>query len=146
MIAFDLQCENGHVFEGWFESGEAFENQKKKRLVTCPVCNTISVSKLPTRFGIMKSSSASKSVQIDEQAMMASIGRKIVDFVEKNFDDVGTDFTKEALKMHYGVESPRNIRGVSSQEEEKVLKEEGIDFMKIPMPDAKDDSENDTED
>ena len=142
MIAFDLQCENGHVFEGWFESGDAFDSQKKKRLVTCPVCNTISVSKIPTSFGIMKSSPASKSVQIDEQAVMANIGRKIVDFVEKNFDDVGTDFTKEALKMHYGVEAPRNIRGVSSQEEEKVLKKEGIDFIKIPLPAAKDDAED----
>ena len=62
------------------------------------------------------------------------MGKEIIDFVEKNFDDVGCDFAKEALKIHYGVEEPRNIRGISTKEEEKMLKEEGIDFVKIPMP------------
>jgi hypothetical protein len=62
------------------------------------------------------------------------VGKEIVDYVEKNFDDVGCDFAKEALKIHYGVEEPRNIRGVSTKEEEKMLKKEGIDFVKIPMP------------
>ena len=142
MIAFDLRCDNGHVFEGWFENGDTFEAQKKKGLVTCPVCNTISVSKIPTSFGIKKSTPSAKGMHIDEQAALASIGRKIVDFVEKNFDDVGTDFTREALKIHYGVEEPRNIRGVSSVEEEKVLKKEGVDFMKLPMPQEKTDSEH----
>ena len=33
-----------------------------------------------------------------------------------------------------GCEEPRNIRGVSTKEEEKMLKEEGINFVKIPMP------------
>jgi len=47
---------------------------------------------------------------------------------------VGSDFTKEALKMHYGVIEPRNIRGVSTKEEEKTLKEEGVQFIKVPMP------------
>ncbi len=135
MIAFDLQCEKGHVFEGWFENGEAFEDQKKRGLVTCPVCSNASVTKIPTSFGIMKSSqSVSSPANADQQRALIDIGQKIVDFVEKNFDDVGTDFTREALKIHYGVTEPRNIRGVSSQEEEKVLKEEGIDFIKVPMP------------
>jgi hypothetical protein len=38
------------------------------------------------------------------------------------------------LKMHYGVAEQRNIRGTSSPEEEKTLKEEGIEFIKIPIP------------
>ena len=142
MIAFDLRCENGHVFEGWFENGAAFEAQKKKGLVTCPTCNTVSVSKTPTSFGILKSAPSSTGMQIDEQAVLANVGRKIVDFVEKNFDNVGTDFTKEALKIHYGVEEPRNIRGVSSEEEEKVLQDEGVEFIKLPLPEEKTDSDN----
>ena len=71
---------------------------------------------------------------VDPNEDLSNINRKIVDFVEKNFDDVGSDFTKEALKMHYGVSEPRNIRGVSTKEEEKTLKEEGVQFIKIPMP------------
>ncbi len=65
---------------------------------------------------------------------MKKVGKEIVDYVGKNFDDVGCDFAKEALKIHYGVKEARNIRGISTKEEEKMLKEEGIDFVKIPMP------------
>ena len=54
--------------------------------------------------------------------------------MKNNFDDVGCDFAKEALKIHYGAVEPRNIRGVSTSQEEKVLRDEGIQFFKIPMP------------
>jgi hypothetical protein len=132
MIAYDIQCVNGHAFEGWFEDNEAYKDQKKKKLIACPVCNTTQVSRIPSTFAI-KSSPIPKNVSPDEENLKR-VGKEIVDFVHKNFDDVGCDFAKEALKIHYGVEEPRNIRGVSTKEEEKILKEEGIDFLKIPMP------------
>ena len=141
MIAFDLQCENGHTFEGWFESSKTFDEQKNKGLVSCPVCNNMSVSKSLSSFGIMKSSPSSEKVQIDQQAVLKKIGKKLVAFVEKNFDDVGADFTKEALKIHYGVTEPRNIKGVPTREDEKLLKEEGVDYIKIPMPVEKNDTD-----
>jgi len=36
MIAYDLQCINGHSFEGWFEDIKAYEEQKKKWLYFMP--------------------------------------------------------------------------------------------------------------
>ena len=132
MIAYDLQCVDGHAFEGWFEDSEAYETQKKKGLIACPVCNNTRVSRIPSTFAI-KSSPIPKQTSLQEENLK-KVGKEIVDYVEKNFDDVGCDFAKEALKIHYGVEEPRNIRGVSTKEEEKMLKEEGIDFVKIPMP------------
>jgi hypothetical protein len=132
MIAYDLQCVNGHAFEGWFEDSDTYQTQKKKELIACPICNDPRVSRIPSTFAI-KSSEIPKKASLEE-ANLKKIGKEIVDFVEKNFDNVGCDFAKEALKIHYGVEEPRNIRGVSTKEEEKMLKEEGIDFVKIPMP------------
>jgi hypothetical protein len=132
MIAYDLQCINGHPFEGWFEDRQAYEKQKKNGLISCPVCENTSVARVPSIFAIKSSSSLKKND--DPHKDLADISRKIVDFVENNFDDVGSDFTKEALKMHYGVSEPRNIRGVSTKEEEKTLKEEGVQFIKVPMP------------
>jgi hypothetical protein len=132
MIAYDLQCVNGHAFEGWFEDSEAYQAQKKKGLIACPACNTTRVSRIPSTFAI-KSSTISRQLPVAEKNLKKA-GQEIIDFVEKNFDDVGCDFAKEALKIHYGVEEPRNIRGVSTKEEEKMLKKEGIDFFKIPMP------------
>ena len=64
------------------------------------------------------------------------MAKAIVDYMETNFDNVGSDFAKEALKMHYGVSEPRNIRGFSTAQEEETLREEGVSFMKFPVPDS----------
>jgi hypothetical protein len=138
MIAFDLKCGNEHTFEGWFEDGKAFESQLKKGLVTCPLCDDGAVMRMPSSFGIKKATPAQRATA-DERTALAQLGNNIFEFVEKNFDNVGTDFAKEALKIHYGAAEPRNIRGVSTQEEERVLKEEGITVMKIPVPSSETD-------
>jgi len=62
-----------------------------------------------------------------------------MEYIKNNFDDVGADFSKEALKMHYGVSKKRSIRGSATAEEEGILKEEGIKFFKIPSAKPKDD-------
>jgi hypothetical protein len=36
--------------------------------------------------------------------------------------------------MHYGVTTPRNIRGSSTEVEEETLRKEGIEFIKLPIP------------
>lgn len=54
MIAFDLQCVNGHAFEGWFDDKIAFEDQQKQGLVTCPVCDDSNVFIVPSTFAIPK--------------------------------------------------------------------------------------------
>ena len=132
MIAFDLSCANGHIFEGWFEDSRAFESQKKKKLISCPVCNDTSVFKVPTTFAIK--SSGNDTTPAGKEIALAEITKKVTDFVENNFDNVGTEFATEALKIHYGVSEPRNIRGVSTSLEEKTLKEEGVQFFKVPIP------------
>ena len=132
MIAYDLQCANGHNFEGWFEDHKAYETQEKQGLISCPVCHEASVSRVPSTFAI-KSTPALKN-RTEKPVDLEKIGKKVVDFVEKNFDDVGSDFAKEALKIHYGVTEARNIRGFSTKEEEKTLKKEGVQFFKIPVP------------
>jgi hypothetical protein len=134
MIAYDLQCTNGHSFEGWFEDRKAYLDQKKKGLITCPVCNDTSVDQVPSTFAIKSSQAFKPKAPSAEEIAMAKIGKEAIEFVEKNFDDVGCDFAKEALKIHYGATEPRNIRGVSTKKEEKTLKEEGIQFFKIPIP------------
>ena len=133
MIAYDLKCVNGHSFEGWFENEKTFKDQEKKGLISCPVCDMTAVTRIPSTFAI-KSSAKSSPSSGSTAAQMEELSLKITDFIENNFDNVGCDFTKEALKMHYGVTEQRNIRGTSSPEEEKTLKEEGIEFIKIPIP------------
>lgn len=131
MIAYDLQCKNGHTFEGWFEDGKAFEKQQKQGLITCPMCDDSSVCRIPSTFGIK----GAPSQPTPEQALGHAkvMARAIAHYVEKNFDNVGSDFAKEALKIHYGVSEPRNIRGVSTSKEEETLRQEGVEFVKFPL-------------
>lgn len=129
MIAYDLICRNGHIFEGWFEDARAYEKQKKKGLLTCPVCDDGDVSRRPSTFAIK-----SRPIEGGSPPDLKALGRQLYDYVDRNFDNVGPEFAKEALKIHYGVSKPRNIRGVSTKQEEKTLKEEGVEFVKLPMP------------
>jgi len=144
MIAYDLQCSNGHRFEGWFEDSNSFDQQNSQGLVSCPVCEDTVISKLPSTFAIKGASSGSSMINQSDPEALAALGQQIVDYVEKNFDNVGADFAQEALKMHYGVSEPRNIRGVSTPQEEETLKDEGIDFYKMPMPQKAPDTDPDT--
>jgi hypothetical protein len=41
----DLQCAQGHSFEGWFGSQEDYDSQRTKGLVSCPVCNDSDILK-----------------------------------------------------------------------------------------------------
>jgi hypothetical protein len=131
MIAYDLQCANGHRFEGWFEDEAAYLDQSEKGLIACPTCDTSAVSRIPSVFAIKTASAATSSR--GRRPETAELSSRIFNFIEKNFDNVGCDFAKEALKMHYGVSEARNIRGTSTKEEEATLKKEGIEFFKIPM-------------
>ena len=134
MIVYDLACENGHTFEGWFEDLKAFEDQKRKNLVACPVCNDTSIQLIPSTFGIKRSASKPKEASTPNPPSSNVTPEKFMSFLEKNFEDVGHNFAQEALKMHYDVSEKRNIRGTSTPSEEETLEKEGIKYFKFPVP------------
>lgn len=45
MKVLDLQCAQGHGFEGWFGSQGDYDAQRAQGLVTCPVCNDSDILK-----------------------------------------------------------------------------------------------------
>ena len=132
MIVYDLQCANGHTFEGWFGDRKAYEDQSRKKLIVCPVCTDSSVVAVPSRFSIKASPASSEKG--DQKSDDRVAVEKTLEFLENHFEDVGANFAPEALKMHYDVTEKRNIRGTSTEAEEKMLKEEGIKFFKLPIP------------
>ncbi|RLB07136.1 MAG: DUF1178 domain-containing protein [Deltaproteobacteria bacterium] len=146
MIIFDLECSNGHIFEGWFDSADAFEEQKNKGLINCPYCNDTNVKRVlsPVRVAHRRKEEPEKMDKQpqDKYIDYEKLYRDFIDYIKKNSEDVGPDFAKEALKMHYGVTEKRNIRGTATPEEEKILQEEGIEFFKIPMPKEEDENKH----
>ncbi len=131
MIAFDLICSNGHQFECWFKNSDSFEGQKSFGLITCPVCNENHVEKAFSSFAIRRH--GEKAEKNAEKNAAYQTLRKIYDYIDKNFEDVGLNFAREALKIHYGEVKQKNIRGMALPNEEKLLKEEGVPFLKIPI-------------
>lgn len=134
MIIYELVCEKGHSFEGWFKDSASFEEQLSRGMVQCPMCGTLKVTQKLRTGGMVKSredgGQVSASVPDDPKAALRAL-RKII---ETHFENVGPEFAKVALRMHYGVEEPRNIRGTTTEAEEKMLREEGVQFLKIPLP------------
>ena len=134
MIIYDLKCENGHKFEGWFKDREAFDEQKIRKLVVCPVCGSFETELLPSSPKIMNRDGGEVAKKDPREISQLKLLQKFQEFVNKNFDDVGERFAETALKIHHGKEDPRNIKGTATKQDEDVLKEEGVQFFKIPLP------------
>ena len=131
MIIYDIKCENGHTFEGWFKDRQAWIEQNAGRLVCCPVCNSSSVEIAPSSLTIMgKDSKPPRNKDVSPEQVLQSLRR----YLENNFEDVGNKFAEVALKIHAGDEERRNIKGTTTPREETVLKEEGVSFIKITLP------------
>jgi hypothetical protein len=47
MIVYDLCCDAGHRFEGWFGSSDEYAGQRARGLVACPQCGSGAVDKAP---------------------------------------------------------------------------------------------------
>jgi hypothetical protein len=141
MIVFDLECSEGHIFEAWFNNTQSFEEQKAHGMINCPYCSDTHVRKVISPVAT-KTSYEPDTKKDTESIDYSRLAKEIVDYVDKNFDDVGTDFAKEALKMHYDVTDKRNIKGSATAYEEKMLEDEGIEFLKLPIPKVGDDKKN----
>ncbi len=131
MIIYDLKCEKGHKFEGWFHDRKAFEEQKEGKLISCPVCGSFDAEVAPSSLTVMGRERKEEAVDNREISPRKAL-QLLNEFIDKNFDDVGPRFAEVAVRMHKGAEEERNIKGTTTKEEEEVLKDEGIQFLKIP--------------
>jgi hypothetical protein len=140
MIHYDLICDKGHAFDGWFRNSAAYDEQAEKGLVSCTVCGSVKVEKQLMAPGIpMKSnrrdSTPHKMVAgpVDPRlAAMMEVVREIRKHVEANAEYVGDRFAEEARKIHYEEAEHRGIYGEASPGEAKALIEEGIAVHPLP--------------
>lgn len=151
MKVLDLQCPDGHRFEGWFASADDFESQLSRKLVECPMCGATNVARVPSapRLNLSGATSAGSSAASASSPAaggqpgnagpsaqwQAQALRAIREVLEKT-ENVGDRFAEEARRMHYNEAPARNIRGVASAEDARALVEEGIDVMPLPVPTA----------
>ncbi|MDI6777201.1 MAG: DUF1178 family protein [Syntrophales bacterium] len=134
MIIYDLKCGKGHKFEGWFRDISAFEEQKSQRLITCPVCGSSDTEMIPSSITIVGKDVRTSGRKNTKEISPIKAMQLFHEYLDKNFADVGDRFTEVALKMHHGEEEKRNIKGTTNRYEEELLREEGVQFIKIPLP------------
>ena len=156
MIRYSLNCDNAHEFESWFANSEAYDKQAKRKLVTCPVCNSAKVEKTLMAPGVVGAkkragappASPSSPRPADTASPVAMMSpqeqefrkklKELRDHLTKNADYVGQKFPEEARKMHYGDIEHRSIYGEASPDQAKELHEEGIEFHPLPvLPDER---------
>lgn len=134
MIIFDLKCENGHKFDGWFKDRQAFIEQNSQKLVACPICNSCGVDIVPSSVTIMGKDSRAAGKAEEKEISPGKALQMLHQYIDKNFEDVGNKFAEVALKIHFGEEEKRNIKGTTTPQEDDNLREEGVQFIKIPVP------------
>ena len=134
MIIYDLKCEKNHKFEGWFKDRHAFENQKSQKHINCPVCGSFDIAMVPSTISIMGRDIKTSNRKNVEELSLPKALQLFHEYINKHFDDVGDKFAEAAMKIHHGEEEKRNIKGTTTESEEETLKEEGVQFFKIPVP------------
>ena len=140
MIHYDLICDKGHAFDGWFRNSAAYDEQAGRGLVTCTQCGSAKVEKLMMAPGIpaksnRKSDSATKMVAAPADPRLAELMnmmREMRKHVEENAEYVGDRFADEARKIHYEESEQRGIYGQTTADEAKALVEEGITVHALP--------------
>ena len=131
MIVFNLICDDCRFsFEGWFDNTSAFNTQKKRKLISCPNCESTNVKKTLTAPNVGKKSNS--KILKNKQTIASNI-KKIKKIVEENFDYVGDQFADEAKKIKYGETKDRPIYGEATIEQTKELIEEDISITPLPF-------------
>ncbi|MEM1396722.1 MAG: DUF1178 family protein [Pseudomonadota bacterium] len=134
MIKYALRCSANHEFEGWFRSSKDFDEQKAASALECPICGDGNVEKAIMAPAISPSRGKSTGRLEEIRSVMNEAATKARDYVEKNFEHVGSRFPEEARKIHYGEVDARPIYGEATPKEAKELKDEGVGFAPVPMP------------
>ena len=138
MIKYNLKCNNDHEFESWFSDSKEFERLKTGKLLECIYCNSKKIKKsiMAPMISVSKNNNVN-NFQINEKILQKQRNKliKLRNFIEKNFEYVGEDFSKKVREIYYDKKNKKTIYGITSPEERQELKEEGIDLLSIPWID-----------
>lgn len=147
MWVAELRCAQGHGFEGWFASREAFEDQSERGLVSCPRCGSqqlerrLSAPRLnlgaaaPKQPPKQPPTQPQRQLHHQESAGSAAPLRELLAHLKARSEDLGERFADEARRIHRGQAPERAIRGKASGAQFEALLDEGIEVLALPDPD-----------
>jgi hypothetical protein len=134
VIHYSLVCDKSHKFDGWFASAAAYDAQKTRGLVSCPICLTVNVDKALMAPSVSRSGSEKVSLSIGhpQHAQLREAMQALRNKVTSEADYVGDKFAEEARKIHFKEVDQRGIYGEATRDEVAALVDEGVDFMPLP--------------
>ena len=162
MIRYIVRCEAGHEFEGWYRDSKTYETLQAAGAISCPVCGSVEVRRAPMAPALSGTKATQRrgpppTEPVGDSAadsaepaappapvsaedakrihVMGKIREAMVEMrrhVESNADYVGPKFADEARKIHYGETQQRSIYGEATDAESDALRDEGIEFGRIP--------------
>jgi hypothetical protein len=134
VIVFDLRCASAHVFEAWFASSGAYDEQRSRGLIACPLCADTAIEKAVMAPNVSaKANTRVAGPPMDVKAALqalASAQRKALEGSRW----VGKDFASQARAMHEGVQAHETIHGQATVAEAKALVAEGVPLAPLPLP------------
>jgi hypothetical protein len=162
MIRYALTCDRDHGFESWFRDSASYDFQRRRGLLSCPQCGSqkvdkaimspsiarrdrdaspsegdLAVERLQAPEGIVAPPAAAALASVallnDEALAVRAQIRALRAKVKESAADVGLAFAQEALKIHHGEADSRPIYGQASPDEARMLAEEGVPFLPLPM-------------
>ena len=145
MIVFDLRCGGAHVFEAWFASSAAYEDQRERGLLVCPVCGDSDVAKALMAPNVVAKGNSRPSLPAAApqnaeapspeaiKAAMQSIAAMQAKMLEKS-EWVGRAFADRARAMHAGEADVAPIHGQTTRAEAEALVEEGVPVAPLLVP------------
>lgn len=149
MISYTLKCKEGHSFDSWFASADAFEALATSGHLSCAVCGSGEVQKslMTPRVRTAKKAAAvadsprpaedhpapSVPVLSTPQSDVEKAVEELRQKVEATSDYVGKDFAAEARAMHEGEKPERAIYGEARLDQAKALAEAGVPVVPLPF-------------
>ncbi|MBK9521163.1 MAG: DUF1178 family protein [Rhodocyclaceae bacterium] len=147
MIVLNLSCDQGHQFEGWFASRNAFGDQVAKGMVNCTHCQSAAVTAMPSgphvrrvRHDNNSNEHPGSELNADNSAVQMpapEVARQLfasLAAMARSAENVGLKFPEEARRIHYNEAPARTIRGIASSDETRELMEEGILVLPALVP------------
>lgn len=144
MIHYALRCADGHRFGSWFQSGSAFDSLHAAGHLSCAVCGSPQVDKTLMAPRLSTAAAPAPSIDADppapgpgalskprnpQEAALVALQERL----ERETDDVGADFAREARAMHEGTAPTRAIRGEALRTEAKALLDDGVPIVPLPV-------------
>lgn len=139
MIQYALKCSEGHSFDSWFQSADAFDKLLTAGMISCAVCGVSEVKKAIMSPNLRAARKADGKMPLSSPASpaeqaLAQLRRNI----ERNSEYVGMNFASEARAMHDGDVPSRSIYGEARADEARKLVEDGVPVAPLPfMPNRK---------